>query len=122
MDAGVRKRLIDRIYAAVWSGEARDVEDRGVVAALASEVGLDGARVIADAESPEGKARVRTQTEAAVADGVFGVPTMLVDGEPFWGVDSLPQLETFLREGRPTIDRETLATWSALRPSAQRKR
>lgn len=122
MDDGVRKRLIDRIYAAVWSGEARDVEDRGVVAALASEVGLDGARVITDAESPEGKARVRTQTEAAVADGVFGVPTMLVDGEPFWGVDSLPQLETFLREGRPTIDRETLVTWSALKPSAERKR
>jgi 2-hydroxychromene-2-carboxylate isomerase len=122
MDAAVRRALIDRIYAAVWSGEARDAEDRGVVAELAREVGLDGERVIAEAESTEGKARVRTQTEAAVAEGVFGVPTMLVDGEPFWGVDSLPQLETFLREGKPTIDRDTLARWSALKPSAERKR
>ena len=105
----------------MWSGEGRDVEDRGVVAALASEVGLDGLRVVAEAESAEGKARVRTQTEAAVAEGVFGVPTMLVDGEPFWGVDSLPQLDAFLRDGTPTIDGETLARWTALRPSAERR-
>ena len=121
MDERVRRALIDRIYAAVWSGEARDVEDRGVVAALAREVGLDGERVIAEAESAEGKARVRTQTEAAVAEGVFGVPTILVDGEPFWGVDSLPQLDAFLRDGRPTIDAATIARWSALRPSAERR-
>ena len=122
MEAGVRRALIDRIYAAVWSGEGCDVEDRATIAALASELGLDGARLVAEAETPDGKARVRTQTERAVADGVFGVPTVLADGEPFWGVDSLPQLEVFLHEGTPTIDRETLARWSALKPSAERKR
>jgi 2-hydroxychromene-2-carboxylate isomerase len=122
MESRVRRALTDRIFTAAWSGEARDVEDRGVVAALAREVGLDGERIVADAESAEGKARVRTQTQAAMDDGVFGVPTMLVDGEPFWGVDSLPQLETFLREGKPTIEPETIARWSALRPSAERRR
>jgi 2-hydroxychromene-2-carboxylate isomerase len=120
MDAAARRALVDRIYAAVWSGEARDVEDRATVAALATDAGLDGAHVVPQAESPEGKARLRTQTEAAVAEGVFGVPWMVVDGEPFWGVDSLSALEQFLTDGRPSVDAAMLASWLALRPTAER--
>jgi 2-hydroxychromene-2-carboxylate isomerase len=121
MEAGQRRRLIDRLYAAVWSGEAREVEDRATVIALATECGLDGEQVVAAAESPEGKARVRTQTERAIADGAFGVPWMIGDGEPFWGVDSLRELEAFLERGAPTVDDATLARWSAIRPSAERR-
>jgi len=120
MDADVQRALIDRLYAAVWSGEGRDVEDRAVVVALAREVGLDGERIVEQALSSEGKARVRTQTERAIADGVFGVPTVICEGEPFWGVDSLPDLERFLDDGS-VIDREMIARWSALRPSAERR-
>lgn len=120
MEAGMRRALIDRIYAAVWSGEARDVEDRAAVISLIDEVGLDGAALVAEALSIDGKARVRTQTERAIADGVFGVPTAICDGEPFWGVDSLPELERFLEDGS-AVDREAVARWSALKPSAERR-
>jgi 2-hydroxychromene-2-carboxylate isomerase len=109
-----QRALIDRIYAAVWSGEARDVEDRAVIAAIAGE------DAVGAATTPEGKARVRTQTERAIADGVFGVPTMLVEGELFWGVDALPELDRFLASGSPTLDAATLARWDALQPSATR--
>jgi 2-hydroxychromene-2-carboxylate isomerase len=120
MDVNRQRALIDRLYAAVWSGRGENVEDPRVVAAIATEVGLDAERTLADAGSPEGKARLKRQTERAIAEGVFGVPTIIVDAEPFWGVDSLVELERFLGAGKPTIDRETWARWSKVTPSAVR--
>ena len=34
-----------------------------------------------------------------LALGAFGAPWMIVDGEPFWGADRLPQLERWLEKG-----------------------
>ncbi|MBX3226539.1 MAG: 2-hydroxychromene-2-carboxylate isomerase [Labilithrix sp.] len=120
-DAATRRRIVDRLYAAVWSGEGANLEDAAIVARLLTELGVDAERTIADATSAEGKARVKAQTERAIADGVFGVPTTIAGGEPFWGVDALGDLERFLRDARPTVDAEILARWSALTPSAERK-
>ena len=36
---------------------------------------------------------------ARAAQGVFGAPFIVVDGEPFWGQDRLPMVEAWLREG-----------------------
>jgi len=118
MPAATQRALIDRIYAAVWT-EGRNIESPAVIAELARDAGLDR-DVIAEAATPEAKVRLRAQTEQAIADGVFGVPTMIVDGEPFWGVDSLPHLEDFLAAGQPSVDAATLARWSAMKPSATR--
>jgi 2-hydroxychromene-2-carboxylate isomerase len=119
MEPERRRALIDRIFAGVWSGEAANIEDVDTIARFAAEVGLD-ARVIVDAQSPEGKARLKEQTARANADHVFGVPTVIVDNEPFWGVDALPELDRFLASGTPTLDRDTIARWSSVTPSAVR--
>ncbi len=42
------------------------------------------------------KARLRANTDEAVAAGVFGVPSLVVDGRLFWGLDSLPMLRSYL--------------------------
>ena len=44
------------------------------------------------------KDRTRTEVDAAIAKGVFGSPYIVVDGEPFWGVDRFDQLERWLKE------------------------
>ncbi|MEQ1659723.1 MAG: 2-hydroxychromene-2-carboxylate isomerase, partial [Hylemonella sp.] len=49
------------------------------------------------------KARLRVNTDAAVAAGVFGVPSFVVDGRMFWGLDSLPMLRRYL-EGDAWFD------------------
>lgn len=121
MDATARRALIDRIYAGVWSGEGANAEDEETIARFAGEVGLDASAVLQSARSAEGKARLQEQTARAIADGVFGVPTVLADGEPFWGVETLTELDRFLAEGKPTLDRDTVARWSAVTPSAVRK-
>jgi 2-hydroxychromene-2-carboxylate isomerase len=92
-----------------------------VIAEAANAAGLDGASVLREAATPEAKDRVRRQTDEALAAGAFGVPTMVVGTELFWGVDSLPHLELFL-EGRDPIDPATLARWANLPASADRLR
>lgn len=42
------------------------------------------------------KARLRAASDEAVAGGLFGVPTMVVDDKPFWGFDALPMLAAYL--------------------------
>lgn len=49
-------------------------------------------------QSPEVKQRLRDNTEAAIAQGVFGVPTFIVDGELFWGQDGYEFLLDYLAE------------------------
>ncbi len=115
----VRRALIDRLFAAAWGG-GRGIGDPAEVAAAAAAVGLDGGQVVRDAGTPAIKDVVRRHTDEALAEGVFGVPTMLVGGELFWGVDALPHLDLFL-EGRDPVTPEICARWADLPASAVRR-
>jgi 2-hydroxychromene-2-carboxylate isomerase len=118
-DPGARWRLLDAFYRAAWvEGQRLDRPD--VVARIADEVGQDGPALLEQAASVEAKARLRHETKEAVDAGAFGVPTMFVDGEMFWGVDSLPHLDRFLA-GEKTMDPTRIARWRAIVPSAVRK-
>jgi 2-hydroxychromene-2-carboxylate isomerase len=55
---------------------------------VAEEVGLDRDATAAAVAGPA-RSRLKELTEAAIAEGVFGVPTVTVDGEHFWGDDQL---------------------------------
>ena len=44
------------------------------------------------------KDKTRAEVDAAIAKGVFGSPYIVVDGEPFWGLDRFDQLDRWLRE------------------------
>ena len=44
------------------------------------------------------KDKTRAEVDAAVAKGVFGSPYVIVDGEPFWGIDRFDQLERWMKE------------------------
>jgi 2-hydroxychromene-2-carboxylate isomerase len=119
-DSTARWRLVDALYGAAWvRGERIDLAP--VVGRAATEAGLDGAALLERAASAEAKAGLRGATESAVAAGVFGVPTMLVDGELFWGFDSLPLLERFLA-GEGAVDPALVERWRRVKPSATRRR
>lgn len=49
-----------------------------------------------DADGPEVKARLRANTDQAIAAGLFGVPTLVTGGKAFWGLDALPMLRDCL--------------------------
>lgn len=100
--AGTTPRAISAIFDAIWR-EGHATADVQALAGVADALGVDDpASAIAD---PAVKGRLRANTDAAIAAGVFGVPTLAVDGELFWGNDShdlmLAVLEDpgLLREG-----------------------
>lgn len=119
MPEGERERLIDALFAAAWA-EAEDLSRPEVVAAAARRAGLDGEALVARAGEPEAKERLRAATDEAIGRGVFGVPTMIVDGELFWGLDDFHWLECRL-EGDDPVAGMDLSEWYAVTPSTRRR-
>lgn len=77
----------------------RDIAARETVAAIADALGRPSAGLLARAEAPETKDRLRRQTEEAVALGIFGAPSFVVDGELFWGNDRLEDAVAWAAHG-----------------------
>jgi 2-hydroxychromene-2-carboxylate isomerase len=80
--------LSNAILRALWA-EERDIADPSVRQAIADENGLDGDALVAAEKSAEVQAIYRRNSEEALALGVFGSPTIVLDGEIFWGQDRL---------------------------------
>lgn len=70
-------------------GLGRDLTQMDVVLEAAAEAGLEEAALHAGVKRSEIKARLREVTDAAVARGVTGIPTIAVGNELFWGDDRL---------------------------------
>ncbi|MGK0361724.1 MAG: 2-hydroxychromene-2-carboxylate isomerase [Bradymonadia bacterium] len=110
MPEATRRALIDRLFDEVWTN-GRGVEDPSVIAEHCAAVGLKNA--VERAAQPEAKLRLRTATEAAIAAGAFGVPTIMVGDELFWGFDSYPHLARYLAGADP-LPADRFAAWHAL--------
>ncbi len=91
-DSAAGRALVHRIFSACWQEDV-DPSDPAVIAALCDEVGLSGADLVERAGHPTTKMALREATDAAVEAGVFGAPTVVVDGPAgpslFWGNDRL---------------------------------
>ncbi len=82
-----------------YFAEGRDVSQLPEATALAAACGADAGQAAAVAADPAWKQRLREETDAAIARGVFGSPFLMVDGEPFWGADRLWMVEAWLERG-----------------------
>ena len=84
--AGSDARAVGTVLEAVFR-HGRDVADRAVIAELAATLG------VADPEAalsePRVKERLRANTNWAIGRGVFGVPTLVIGEEFFWGHDAM---------------------------------
>ena len=100
--------VCETLFRHVWQGglEATDpVRLAELTAQLAPQRGIN---------SDEIKAELKAHTDEAIARGVFGVPTLVVDDKFFWGLDALPMLAAYL-SGDPWFDRQ----WNAVANVAQ---
>ena len=86
----VNRHVCERIFHHVWRGGAV-ADDATRLDALAAS--LAPAHAI---DAPEVKHALKANTEEAIGLGLFGVPTFVVDGQVFWGLDALPMLRAFL--------------------------
>src|SRR5262249_31936700 len=87
--AGSTECAVRRIFESLWT-VGDDALDERRFDALCAELGVDRARV------DEAKDALRLATSDAASRGVFGVPSFAIDGEVFWGSDSLDFLKAFL--------------------------
>jgi 2-hydroxychromene-2-carboxylate isomerase len=85
-------------FAAYWA-EGRKLADPETVAELAAAQGFAKDAVLAALNDPMVKDRLKGETDAALAAGIFGSPVTMVDGEPFWGSDRLEQVDRWLGAG-----------------------
>jgi 2-hydroxychromene-2-carboxylate isomerase len=77
--------------------DGRDLSDPAAVRDAASAAGVEGDELLAAASSPSVKAALRQRTDAALAFGVRGVPTVLVGDQALWGDDRLEDAADVLR-------------------------
>ncbi len=87
--------FVQRVMRGYWA-EGADIEDYAVLAEFAGEAGLDGARVIAESQDRAIKDALAANLDAAIAAGVFGVPTLALGEKLYFGNDRLELLEWHL--------------------------
>ena len=113
-----RVALIDCLFRATWGG-GPGVASAEVVAQVLRAAGFDAEALLEAATRPENKRRLIANGQRAIAAEVFGVPTMVADGELFWGDDSLGDLDLFLR-GEDPLDHDSYQRWAGLPVGVQR--
>ncbi len=89
-DRACNRYVTEALFHHVWLG-GQDASDLQRLQALTEQ--LKPARATDD---PAVKAELKANTDAAVAKGIFGVPTMEIDSQLFWGLDALPMLRAYL--------------------------
>jgi 2-hydroxychromene-2-carboxylate isomerase len=90
--------FIHAIYRAYFS-RGRDISDAEVILAEAEALGIDAQALQTAAADQRTKDALRAEVDQAIALGIFGSPTMQVDGERFWGHDRLEQMERWVKTG-----------------------
>jgi 2-hydroxychromene-2-carboxylate isomerase len=103
--------ICETVLRHVWRGGA-EAADAERLAALTAQ--LAPARAGSD---PAVKAQLQANTDEALALGLFGVPSIVVDDKVFWGLDALPMLRAYLT-GDPWFD----GPWHAAASVAQGSR
>ncbi|MES2535760.1 MAG: 2-hydroxychromene-2-carboxylate isomerase [Pseudomonadota bacterium] len=76
-----------------------DISDPANVSRIGAALGIDPATLTEAMSSAPVKEQLKAGIEQAMAQGVFGSPYMIADGEPFWGFDRFDHLESFLKNG-----------------------
>jgi 2-hydroxychromene-2-carboxylate isomerase len=96
-DGAPNRYVCETIFRHVWKG-GHVAEDADRLTQLVQA--LTPKRDIQDAEV---KNQLKNNTEQAITQGVFGVPTFAIDDKLFWGLDALPMLRQYI-EKNPLFD------------------
>ena len=87
---------VDAMFDAVWV-DGKNMGELDVIAQTLADNELDSEALMALSQDPEVKAQLISNTEAAVERGIFGAPTLFMDGEMYFGQDRLDFVEEALQ-------------------------
>jgi 2-hydroxychromene-2-carboxylate isomerase len=86
------------VFHAVWA-EGLDVVERNALVACADRSGTPAELIDAAIAAPDAGALLRAEVQGAIDAGAFGSPFVMVDGEPFFGVDKFELIDEWLTRG-----------------------
>ncbi len=89
--------MAHNILKAHWCDDA-DLSDLETLERLASDLGHDAGSLMKQAQSDEIQEQLRENSDWAKKRNVFGSPTYIVNGDPFYGQDHLEILEHALHK------------------------
>jgi 2-hydroxychromene-2-carboxylate isomerase len=94
---GVFEKYVEAAFHHMWV-EPKKMDDPEIAIKALTASGLDAARLFAQAQEPEVKAKLVANTQAAVERGAFGSPTFFVGKEMFFGKEQLREVEEMVLE------------------------
>ncbi|WP_417489632.1 2-hydroxychromene-2-carboxylate isomerase [Maricaulis sp.] len=92
---GVLAPYVEAMFHFMWE-KPRKLDDGDVFHATLTEAGLPAERLLELVATPDIKAQLMANTQTAVDQGVFGIPSFVVDGELYFGKDRLESLAAAL--------------------------
>jgi 2-hydroxychromene-2-carboxylate isomerase len=98
--------VIKTLWLAGWENRI-DMGNPDELLVVLREAGLPADELYEKSFSPDAKKALKNNIADAIAYGVFGVPSFVVNDELFWGEDSLPELISYI-QGRDLLDRPKL--------------
>lgn len=115
--AGATRANVETVFDCIWQ-DGQDVNAPQVFAALAQRLGVADAQAMI--AQPEVKQQLIANTGRALQRGVYGVPAFDIDGELFWGADTLPLMNAWLA-GPSLFKHGEMARIDALPAAAMRR-
>jgi len=98
-----RPDVVRTLFELIWR-DGRDAQAPETLALVRERLGI--ADLDALIAASDAKERLRRETEAAIGAGAFGVPTLGLDGQLFWGADAMPMARGFLENPQLFDDEE----------------
>lgn len=92
LEPAKRVEFIELLLPPIWE-DGLDVTDADTLGKILQDGGFDAAELLARTQDPTIKQALIDNTENAVARGAFGIPTMYVDGEMYFGKERLGQID-----------------------------
>lgn len=97
-----QQKIVSAIFEAGWS-HGKDIGNINELISILDSSGVDGAALSVQIEKPCIKEVLKQETDHAIELGVFGIPTMIIDDQLFWGNDQFDDMSLYL-EGNDVLD------------------
>ncbi len=98
-DENTAGALVAKALYRAYFHDGLDISNPDIAAEVAGRAGFDAVAARAAVDDPAIKDALKREVETAIAAGVFGSPFVIIDGEPFWGLDRFDQIDRWLATG-----------------------
>ncbi len=94
---GKEEEFLFAVFGRYWEANDGSVDETATLGEIASSVGLDVAEFLAHAEGADVRQQLIDATQSALDRGIFGAPSIVLDGELYWGKDRMDFVEAQLQ-------------------------